>query len=54
MVASRHAEFPLVEVLVDGRQRCRGFCALAQIIELTAFQIFRKGVVPGGKRGNAN
>ena len=47
MVASRQVEIPYYRAV--GRQRVRGFGALAQIIEKTAIPFLRKYVVPAAK-----
>ena len=47
MVASRQVEIPLNRGI--GRQRGRGFGALAEVIGKTAIAILRKGVVPAAK-----
>ena len=51
MVASRQKEIPFYSV---GRQRGRGFGALAQIIGRTAIQILPKHIVPAAKRVGAD
>ena len=48
MVASRQVEIPYYRAV--GRQRGRGFGALAQVIGRTAIQFLRKYVVPAAKR----
>ena len=47
MVASRQVEFPYYRAV--GRQRGRGFGALAQVIGRTAIPFLRKYVVPAAK-----
>ena len=48
MVASRQVKIPYYRAV--GRQRGRGFGALAQVIGRTAIPILRKYVVPAAKR----
>ena len=48
MVASRQVEFPYYRGV--GRQRGRGFGALAQVIGRTAIPFLRKYIVPAAKR----
>ena len=48
MVASRQVEIPYYKAV--GRQRGRGFGALAQVIERTAIPFLRKYVFPAAKR----
>ena len=48
MVASRQVEIPYFRAV--GRQRGRGFGALAQVIGRTAIPFLRKYVVPAAKR----
>ena len=48
MVASRQVEIPYFRAV--GRQRGRGFGALAQVIRITAIQFLRKYIVPAAKR----
>ena len=48
MVASRQVEIPYYRVV--GRQRERGFGALAQVIGRIAIPFLRKCVVPAAKR----
>ena len=48
MVASRQVELPVYKAV--GRQRGRGFGALAQVIGRTAIPFLRKYVVPAAKR----
>ena len=48
MVASRQLEIPYYRGV--GRQRGRGFGALAQVIGRTAIPFLRKNVVPAAKR----
>ena len=48
MVASRQVEIPYYRAV--GRQRGRGFGALAQVIGRTAIPFLRKYVVPAAKR----
>ena len=52
MVASRQTEIPYYRAV--GRQRGRGFGALAQIIGRTAIPFLRKYVVPAAKRVGAD
>ena len=52
MVASRQVEIPYYRAV--GRQRGRGFGALAQVIGRTAIPILRKYVVPAAKRIGAD
>ena len=52
MVASRQVEIPYYRAV--GRQRGRGFGALAQVIGRTAFPFLRKYVVPAAKRVGAD
>ena len=52
MVASRQVEFPYYRAV--GRQRGRGFGALAQVIGRTAIPFLRKYVVPAAKRVGAD
>ena len=52
MVASRQAEIPFYRGV--GRQRGRGFSALAQVIGKTAIPILRKHIVPAAKRVGAD
>ena len=52
MVASRQVEIPYYRVV--GRQRGRGFGALAQVIGRTAIPFLRKYVVPAAKRIGAD
>ena len=52
MVASREVEIPFYRGF--GRQRGRGFGALAQIIGRTAFPFLRKYIVPAAKRVGAD
>ena len=52
MVASRQVEIPYYRVV--GRQRGRGFGALAQVIGRTAIPFLRKYVVPAAKRVGAD
>ena len=52
MVASRQVEIPYYRRF--GRQRGRGFGALAQVIEGTAISFLRKYVVPAAKRIGAD
>ena len=47
MVASREVEIPFLRVV--GRQRGRGFGALAQVIGRTAIPFLRKYIVPAAK-----
>ena len=51
MVASRQVEIPYCRAV--GRQRGRGFGALAQVIGRTAIPFLRKYVVPAAKRVGA-
>ena len=52
MVASRQVEIPYYRAV--GRQRGRGFGALAQVIGITAIPFLRKYVVPAAKRIGAD
>ena len=52
MVASRQIEIPYYRAV--GRQRGRGFGALAQLLGRTAIPFLRKYVVPGAKRVGAD
>ena len=52
MVASRQVEIPYYEGV--GRQRGRGFGALAQVIGRTAIPFLRKNIVPAAKRVGAD
>ena len=52
MVASRQVEMPKYKAV--GRQRGRGFGALAQVIGRTAIPFLRKYVVPATKRIDAD
>ena len=52
MVASRQVEIPFYRGV--GRQRGRGFCALAQVIGRTAFPFFCKYIIPAAKRVGAD
>ena len=52
MVASRQVEIPYYRGV--GRQRGRGFGALAQIIGRTAIPFLRKYIVPAAKRVGAD
>ena len=52
MVASRQVEIPYYRGV--GRQRGRGFGALAQVIGRTAVPFLRKYIVPAAKRVGAN
>ena len=52
MVASRQVEIPFYRAV--GRQRGRGFGALAQVIGRTAIPFLRKYVVPAAKRVGAD
>ena len=52
MVASRQVEIPYYRAV--GRQRGRGFGALAQVIGRTAIPFLRKNVVPAAKRVGAD
>ena len=52
MVASREVEIPYYEGV--GRQRGRGFGALAQVIGRTAIPLLRKYNVPAAKRVGAD
>ena len=52
MIASRQVEIPYYRAV--GRQRGRGFGALAQIIGRTAIPFVRKYVVPAAKRIGAD
>ena len=52
MVASRQVEIPYYRGV--GRQRGRGFGALAQVIGRTAIPFLRKFVVPAAKRVGAD
>ena len=51
MVASRQIEIPFYRGV--GRQRGRGFGALAQVIGRTAIPLLRKFIVPAAKRVGA-
>ena len=51
MVASREVEIPFYRSV--GRQRGRGFGALAQVIGRTAIPFLRKYIVPAAKRVSA-
>ena len=51
MVASRQLEYPFYRGF--GRQRARGFGALAKFIGRTAFPILRKYIVPAAKHVGA-
>ena len=52
MVASRHVEIPFYRGV--GRQRGRGFGALAQVFGRTALPFLRKYIVPAAKTVGAN
>ena len=52
MVASNTLEIPYYKGI--GRQRGRGFGALAQVIERTAIPFLRKYIVPAAKRVGAD
>ena len=52
MVASRQVEIPYYRGV--GRQRGRGFGALAQVIGRTAIPFLRKYIVPAAKRVGAD
>ena len=52
MVASREVEIPYNRGV--GRQRGRGFFALAQVIGRTAIPFLRKNIVPAAKRLGAD
>ena len=52
MVASRQVEIPYYRAV--GRQRGRGFGALAQVLGRTAIPFLRKYVVPAAKRVGAD
>ena len=52
MVASRQVEIPYYRGV--GRQRGRGFSALAQVIGRTAIPFLRKYIVPAAKRVGAD
>ena len=52
MVASRQVEIPYYRAV--GRQRGRGFGALAQVIARTTIPFLRKYIVPAAKRVGAN
>ena len=52
MVASREVEIPYYRGV--GRQRGRGFGALAQVIGRTAIPVLRKYIVPAAKRVGAD
>ena len=52
MVALREVEIPFYRGV--GRQRGRGFGALAQVIGRTAFPFLRKYIVPAAKRVGAD
>ena len=52
MVASRQVEIPNYRAV--GRQRGRGFGALAQVIGRTAIPFLRKYIVPAAKRIGAD
>ena len=52
MVASRQVQVPLCRGV--GRQRGRGFGALAQVIGRTAIQFLRKKIVPAANRVGAD
>ena len=52
MVASQRVEIPYYRG--DGRQRGRGFGALAQIIGRTAIPYLKKDIVPAAKRVGAD
>ena len=52
MVASNTLELPYYKGI--GRQRRRGFGALAQVIGRTAIPFLRKNIVPAAKRVGAD
>ena len=52
MVASRQVEIPYYRGV--GRQRGRGFGAVAQVIGKTAILVLRKYIVPAAKRVSAD
>ena len=52
MVASRQVEYPYHRAV--GRQKGRGFGALAQVIGRTAIPFLRKYIVPAAKRVGAD
>ena len=52
MVASRQVEIPYYRGI--GRQRGRGFAAIAQVIGRTAIPFLRKYIVPAAKRVGAD
>ena len=52
MVASNTLELPYYKGI--GRQRGRGFGALAQVVGRTATPFLRKSIVPAGKRVGAD
>ena len=52
MVASRHVEIPFYRGV--GRQRVRGFGALAQVFERAEIPFLRKYIVPAAKRVGAD
>ena len=52
MVASREVEIPFYRGV--GRQRGRGFCALAQVVGRTAVPFLRKYIVPAAKSVGAD
>ena len=52
MVASRQVEIPYFRAV--GRQRGRGFGALAQVIGRTAIPFLRKYIIPAAKRISAD
>ncbi len=52
MVASRQVEIPFYKGV--GRQRRRGFDALAQVIGRTAIPFLRKNIVPAANRVGAD
>ena len=52
MVASRQVDIPFYSLV--GRQRGRGYGALAQVIGGTAIPILRKYIVPAAKRVGAD
>ena len=52
MVASRQVEFPYYRGV--GRQRGRGFGALAQVIGRSEIPFLRKNIVPAAKRVGAD
>ena len=52
MVTSREVEIPSYRVV--GRQRGRGFAALAQVIGKTVIQFLRKYIVAAAKREGAD